>query len=131
MQHNLKLREQIIFEHILSNKRIRSLKHAHCTSIHVAIIIKRGKILAEATNAIGSRSKGSGYSSHTIHAERNVIKDIGNINNLRGATMYVIRISRGDMSSPIQGSKPCVDCTLFLHKCMDKYGLKNVLYTSD
>ena len=27
-------------------------------------------------------------------------------------------------------SKPCCDCECFLNKCMNKYGLKNVYYTS-
>jgi hypothetical protein len=45
----------------------------------MAVIVKRGQILAEATNNYGSRSRGSGYSKSSIHAERNVVKQLGDI----------------------------------------------------
>jgi len=107
-----------------------NLKYAHFASIHVAILMKRGKIIAEATNAFGSRSRGSGYCESSIHAERNVVKEIGNIHQLKGAEMYVVRISRNsDSLHPFVGSKPCAQCKVFLEKCMREYGLKNVYYS--
>jgi hypothetical protein len=107
------------------------LKYAHNGSIHVAVLMKRGKIIAQATNEFGSRSRGSGYSDRSIHAERNVVKEIGNIQNIRGAEMYVVRLSRNVncTDSPFAGSKPCAECAVFLGKCMREYGLKNVYYT--
>ena len=86
--------ETSLLEHILSNPRTSVLKYAHYASIHVAVLMKRGKIIAEATNGFGSRSRGSGYCTNSIHAERNVIKELGNIHELKGADMYVVRISR-------------------------------------
>jgi tRNA(Arg) A34 adenosine deaminase TadA len=44
--------------------------------VHKAIIVKRGHILAEAGNKVGNRSKGSGYSDRSMHAERNVVKQL-------------------------------------------------------
>lgn len=124
--------ETSLLEHILSNPRTAVLKHAHFASIHVAVLMKRGKIIAEATNGFGSRSRGSGYCTNSIHAERNVVKEIGNIRELKGAEMYVVRISRTadyEKQDPFMGSKPCQQCKVFLEKCIREYGLKNVYYT--
>ena len=102
--------------------------------VHIAVIVGRGgKILAAATNKSGTRSRGSGYSDYTIHAEKNAIKQLGDISKLRGADMYVMRISSDREKEGLEKfmcSKPCRDCTLFLEKCMREYGLKNVYYTS-
>lgn len=102
-------------------------------SLHIAIIAKRGNIIAAATNKNGSRSSGSGYSDHSIHAEKNVVKKLGDISKLRGADLYVMRISRDikkEHSEKFLGSKPCEDCQAFLEKCIREYGLKTVYFTS-
>jgi hypothetical protein len=124
--------EALLLEHILSNPRTVALKYAHFASIHVAVLMKRGKIIAEATNGFGSRSRGSGYCQNSIHAERNVVKELGNIHDMKGAEMYVVRISRKidhTKEYPFMGSMPCHQCKVFLEKCMKEYGLKNVYYT--
>lgn len=122
--------ETWLLQQILSNPRTVNLKYAHFASIHVAVLMKRGRIIAEATNGYGSRSRGSGYCANSIHAERNVVKEIGNIHELKGAEMYVVRISRTrDPEDPFVGSKPCSQCRVFLEKCIKEYGLKNVYYT--
>jgi len=123
--------EAWLLEHILSNPRTANLRRAHNSNIHVAVLMKRGKIIAEATNNFGSRRLGSGYSDRTIHAERNVIKEIGNIQNIRGAEMYVVRLNRNECEGhdAFYGSKPCYGCQIFLAKCIKEYGLKNVYYT--
>lgn len=120
-----------IIHNILTNKSIQNLTAAHNTSIHVAFIVLRGKVLALATNDIGSRSRGCGYSDLTIHAEKAVVKKLGDTSKLRGATLYVIRISRAKTSvgeDRIKNSEPCYDCHLFLRKCHEKYGLASVQY---
>jgi hypothetical protein len=124
--------EKWLLDQILSNPRTVNLRYAHFASIHVAVLMKRGRIIAEATNGFGSRSRGSGYCASSIHAERNVVKEIGNIHELKGAEMYVVRISRNkdiEVEDPFVGSKPCAQCRVFLEKCMKEYGLKNVYYT--
>lgn len=99
----------------------------HRTRLHIAILQNRGKLLAIATNAIGSRSKGAGYSERTIHAERAVLKKVGNLSLLKGATMTVIRIKT---DGTIAYSKPCHSCSVHLNKCMKEYGLRKVYYST-
>ena len=106
------------------------MKFVHKTQIHVAVIVKRGKILAQATNRIGSRSKGVGFSDKTIHAERNCVRQLGDISKLRGAEMYIMRVSKDEENPEFMGSKPCHECEVFLEKCIREYGLKCVYYTS-
>jgi hypothetical protein len=100
----------------------------HRTQVHIAILMKRGKVLGVASNSIGSRSKGSGYESRTIHAERAVLKKVGDITKLDGATMIVIRVARG--SKEVVNSEPCHSCRCHLEKCMKEHGLRNVYYST-
>ena len=124
-----------ILEEFLSDPRTMNLSDCdrHRNSVHVAVVVMRGKVLAAATNKNGSRSSGSGYSNHSIHAEKNVVKQLGDINRLRGADMYVMRISRDIKKVHTEKflcSKPCNQCQIFLEKCMKEYGLKNVYFTA-
>jgi tRNA(Arg) A34 adenosine deaminase TadA len=64
---------------------------SHRTSKHAAVLLKRGKVIAFAMNQLGSRSSGSGFSDRTIHAEKNVIKALGDIRLLKGSIMFVTR----------------------------------------
>ena len=123
---------QMILTNVLGDKSIQNLSCAHKTSIHVALIVKRGQVIAKATNKIGSRSRGCGYSDMTIHAERAVVKELGDLEQLRGASLYVVRISKAKAligEDRIRNSEPCYDCHLFLKKCHEKYGLSRVFYT--
>jgi hypothetical protein len=101
--------------------------------LHVAMIIGRGgRILATATNREGSRSCGCGHSDFSIHAERAVLKKIGDLTKLRGATMLVVRLMGTKMNnySPYLGnSEPCYECQRALQKCMKFYGLRAVYYS--
>jgi hypothetical protein len=117
-------------EAFLSDPRTTNLKFVHKTQIHVAIIMKRGKIIAHATNRVGSRSRGVGFSDKTIHAERNCVRQLGDISQLRGANMYIMRISKDSANPVFMSSKPCHECEVFLEKCVRKYGLRQVFYTS-
>lgn len=100
-----------------------NLKH-----IHVALLYRRGKLLALATNTLGSRSKGCGYDHLTIHAERAVLKKVGDTDRLAGAVLVVIRIAKG--SREIAPSKPCHSCRCHLEKCIRDYGLRTVYYSA-
>lgn len=118
-----------LLKNIIEDPCIQNLQHRHYTSVHIAVLVLRGKIIAQAHNKIGSRSRGSGYSSYSIHAEKNVLKNLGDYEKMRGADMYVFRIGRGTNSHMAMNSKPCYACELFLNKCIRKYGLKNIYYT--
>ena len=106
----------------------RPLVLPHNTHYHQAILIKRNKVLAVGHNSVGSRSRGSGYSDQTIHAERAVVKNLGDISQLRGATLIVYRYNSMNI---LRDSKPCPDCQLFLEKCMKEYGLRKVIYSME
>ena len=97
------------------------------TSLHIGFIYARGGILiGMSTNRAGSRSKGAGFSGHTIHAERAVLKAVGDITLLRGATLVVVRVSRAGV---IMSSEPCHECKCHLEKAMRVYGLRRVYYS--
>ena len=100
---------------------------AMSTSLHIAFLYGRsGILLAMSTNRVGSRSKGAGYSKHTIHAERAVLKMVGDNSLLRGATLVVVRVSK---RGALLGSMPCHECQCHLNKAIDKYGLRRVYYS--
>jgi len=115
---------RIIAEHTASFPACKE-KRSHNTYLHVAAIVKRGKVIAMDQNRVGSRSRGSGFSEKTIHAERAVVKKLGDISKLRGASLCVWRIS----SINVLPSKPCSECQVFLEKCMREYGLVAVYYS--
>lgn len=95
------------------------------THYHIALIMKRGKVLTWATNKCMTRSKTPCSGGYTIHAERNAIHQLGDHSKLKGATMLVVRVlSDGSFGE----SKPCETCTPHLKKCMNLYGMK-VLYS--
>jgi cytidine deaminase len=108
----------------MENRRPAVLPHR--THYHQAVIVKRNKILAIGHNSVGSRSKGCGYSHQTIHAERAVVKNLGDFSLLRGATLIVYRYNAHDK---LMDSKPCSECQLFLEKCMKEYGLRKVVFS--
>lgn len=98
----------------------------HNTEFHYAQIFKRHKLIAQSRNSIGSRSRGCGWSDQSIHAERAVVKSLGDTSQLNGCVLIVVRINK---SGEIRGSMPCADCKKFLEKCMREYGLRKVVYS--
>ncbi len=117
-------------EAFLSDPRTTNLKFVHKTQIHVAVLVKRGKIISHATNRVGSRSRGVGFSDKTIHAERNCVRQLGDTSQMRGANMYIMRISKDSENPVFMSSKPCHECEVFLEKCVRKYGLRQIFYTT-
>lgn len=99
-----------------------NLKH-----VHVALLYRRGKLLGVATNFVGSRNKGCGYDHRTIHAERAVLKKVGDHTKLSGAILIVIRIAKG--TREIVNSEPCHSCRCHLEKCIKTYGLRTIYYS--
>lgn len=115
-----------LIESVISIESI-SMK-TNLRQVHIAILIKRGKILDIASNFVGSRNSGCGYDNRTIHAERAVLKKVGDTTKLAGATLIVIRIAKG--TKEIVNSEPCHSCQCHLEKCIKTYGLKQVLYST-
>lgn len=100
----------------------------HLKHVHVALLYRRGKLLALATNFLGSRTKGCGYDHRTIHAERAVLKKVGDTSKLLGAVLIVIRIAKG--SREVAYSEPCHACRCHLEKCIRVYGLRTIYYST-
>jgi hypothetical protein len=97
------------------------------TSLHVAALYGRGKtLLGLATNRAGSRSSGAGFSNQTIHAERAVMKAVGDVSLLKGATLVVVRVTKEGKTA---GSAPCKECQAAIEAAMRKYGLKRVVHS--
>jgi hypothetical protein len=123
----LKRTQRNILEFFREDPKTQMLKEKHYASIHRAVLVKRGQIIADASNNYGSRSRGSGYSRSSIHAEKNVVKVLGDVHKLQGADMYIMRFSRCPEMKFVK-STPCPACRIFLEKCIREYGLKNVYY---
>ena len=120
-----------LLERFLEDPNTMRMRQSQTTSFHIAMLVKRGKILTIASNRIGSRSQGCGFSKYTIHAERNVVKSFGDVSQLRGCDMFVMRIHGSNMAKDkhFGNSAPCKDCQIFLEKCQRQYGLRHVYFT--
>ena len=117
-------------QRVVETGSMLSLKHK--THTHIAFIIKRGKVLAMASNVIGTRKKGSGYNHRSLHAEVAVVKKVGDVRHLDGADIFVFRWTPpgSSIGDDVSNSCPCHSCNVFLTKCMKKYGLNRVYYSS-
>jgi hypothetical protein len=92
------------------------------TENHVAMVCnRRGHVIAIAWNKAMTRSKGSGASAYTMHAEIAVIKKLGNLALLRNSVLVVARFTRGGR---VRASSPCSECRVKLAKMFELYGLK-------
>ena len=124
----MRMNKEDVFELIKANISLKSVwMKTNLKKAHIAVLMKRGKLLEIASNFVGSRQGGCGYDDRSIHAERAVIKKMGDHTKLSGAIMIVIRISRG--TNQIANSKPCDVCQCHLDKCIKKYGLKCIYYS--
>jgi hypothetical protein len=95
---------------------------------HVAILLSaRGHVLEISKNRAGSRSQGCGWSDRSLHAERAVIKKLGNKELLRGSILIVVRLSK--VPTHFHGSAPCDDCRRSLQKHIREDKLKAVYYS--
>lgn len=116
------------YQLINDNLHVKALwGKSNLTKLHIAILVKKGKIIETATNFLGSRASGCGFDDRSIHAERALLKKLGNNNRMNGATMIVIRLTQG--TNKLSNSKPCDGCKPHLDKCMRLYKLKAVYYS--
>lgn len=93
--------------------------------VHIALILKRGKLLAWGTNQYSSRKEGCGSDTYSLHAEAAVIKRLGNKQHLKGAVLVVVR--QGAVS--LINSEPCDVCKCRLEKHIREDGLRAVYYS--
>ena len=114
-------------EYIMKMRERRHIFH-----FHYAMIVLRGKILSVGHNEYGTPSRGCGYGQHnSIHAEKNCIKNVGNLAKIRGCDMFIMKVCENGTTKEryFGNSQPCESCVVFLEKCKREYGLKNVYYT--
>jgi hypothetical protein len=97
------------------------------THVHVAAVYGRGgALLGLASNRIGTRCSGAGFSNRTIHAERAAMKAVGDVSLLNGATLVVVRVGK---TGEAKGSEPCCECKVAIEAAMRKYGLRRVIHS--
>lgn len=124
----MRITKEKIYDMVHSHTSLKSLYiKSELRNIHVAILLKHGKILGIDRNHYGSRKRGCGYTDRTIHAERAVLKKVGDVTKLNGCIMIVIRFARKD--TELINSVPCHSCRCHLEKCMKEYGLRRIYYS--
>jgi hypothetical protein len=88
---------------------------------HVAMIFRGRNLIAIGQNKTRTKSK----RIHSIHAEADVLKTVGDTAKLRGALLVVIRIA----PSGLLNSKPCKSCEGLLQKCVREYGMRGWIHS--
>ena len=109
-----------IYKYVSSDIMSQKIRYTtkHRTSNHVAILFIGRKVIAIGQNRLGDR--------RTVHAEMDVIREVGDTAKIRGATLLVIRIGpQGNLLN----SAPCTACQCLLEKCKKTYGLKSFLHS--
>jgi hypothetical protein len=124
------------FRYLMETFKPQSKVDQRATYQHTSAIVSRGKVIAVATNKIGAKARAlktgprydnSPHGSCTIHAEIAALRCVGDLNKLRGADMYVWRLSPA-LQKP-SNSRPCAECKCVLEKCMREFGLRRVYYS--
>lgn len=88
---------------------------------HAAIAVKRGQVVAHATNLTRhTHPSNSDWRVASIHAEERVLRQLGS--TAAGATLYIARVNRG--GEP-RNSQPCRRC----QGQLDRAGVRRVAYT--
>jgi tRNA(Arg) A34 adenosine deaminase TadA len=100
----------------------RYTEKSRCNYNHVAILFQGRKILAIGQNRVSTRY---GPRYVMIHAEADAIRQLGDVSQLRGATLVVIRIS----PTGLRDSNPCPACSRLIQKCQRVYGLRGVIHS--
>lgn len=105
-------------------------------SMHGCVIMKNRKIISSGFNIghEGIKSTTSIGNKWSVHAERMAFNNVKNREDLRGATLYVIRIKpvteKKDGLFYLSISKPCLKCSKLINKMIENYGLKGVYYST-
>lgn len=122
---------EILQEHRFYRKLIRAIeKHPHKAEmafLHSSLIVRGGNILAIGINTPNQNGFCRSYASYDqvqLHSEFSVVNQIRRKIDLRGATIYNCRMTRG---GKIAMSKPCETCEEMLRR----YGFKKAVYTTE
>lgn len=106
-------------------------------SKHGSIIVKNGKIISHGYNRYvgvnwshNSEIKGKNRGKYSIHAEEDALRNADPM-KLSGASMYVIRWGSDPGDPLFMNSMPCLKCEKKIRKSMERFGLKNVFYSTE
>ena len=102
---------------------------------HGCVIVNgKGNVISKACNtyetAVDIKPYTKGKYGLSCHAEENALKKV-DYKLLYGAKLYVTRVSVCDNQFVFMNSKPCHRCTTIINKCIQKYGLKMVYYSTE
>lgn len=116
-----------LYDEVLPKKFTYSI-----TNLHLAILVRRGNIIALAYNKVGSRSSGASTrgAQGFVHAEKNLLLSLKkNYSLLNGSDIYVVRFARNQGCYEFKYSQPCPECTVLLEKCIKQYNLNRVYFS--
>ena len=113
-------------EALVESTRNDYIQQKRNQQVHFAAVVKRNKILAIAQNYY-SISNSSWPRRSMVHAERAVIQGLGDLSKLKGAELFVWRVSRKNEWTLF--SRPCSCCSKLLETCARKWGLARITYT--
>lgn len=97
---------------------------------YAAIIVKKNKIISIGYNHYTLTPFSGLYSTH---AEIDALNNCKNKKDLSGAVMYVVHVNMNLLNNPSTylSAAPCFDCEVKLCKCMKKFGLTTVYYSTE
>jgi deoxycytidylate deaminase len=119
------------------NKHIKYLDHAANFAIksplrwkYAAVIVNKNKIISTGYNHYIMTPFSGLYSTH---AEIDALNNCKNKNNLKGAIMYVVHVNTNLIHKPYKYliAAPCFDCEIKICKCMKKFGLSTIYYSTE
>lgn len=94
-----------------------------CTQKHAALIYRAGKVLSVGINKLhNDPSNWIDIEGISTHAEIDAIRKVKDKSQLRGAVLYVARVSKG---GNVALSKPCHRC----QQVIEEVGIKKVIHT--
>lgn len=107
------------------DKSIQVARLSTCKQKHGALVVSGGRTLAVGVNSYTNLQGTPGVSPEqfSIHAEAAALRAIPEDVDLRRATLYVARISKG---GNIAMSKPCAQC----QELIAARGVKKICYTT-
>lgn len=107
------------------DRSVQVARLSTCKQRHGALVVSGGRTLAVGVNSYTNRqgTPGVGPEHFSIHAEAAALRAIPEDIDLRRATLYVARLSKG---GNVALSRPCPSCQAL----MKERGIKKCVYTT-
>jgi len=98
-------------------------KKSNMNQKHGCVIVYKNKIISLGFNQTVIPCK---FSIHAEQAAINKAKKILTRTELKNCRLYVVRIGQDSMENPLKYSKPCPNCSMYIHNA----GIKTVYYST-